>query len=238
MSGIQVDSNGYYYNETNQYGCWGNWNYIQGRYEPDEPHMLNNAWKIYNQLRNAGWDIRPICAVIGNMCAESYLNAGQTQNGYAIGAVHGGFGLVMWTPQTVYRNWAQANNHNVNLAYWQVDVVDTLDNGYVWIDTIEYPLTYTEFKGIDSLSVEYLTKNFYASYERGPSTDESMWYRVYCANYYATQFFGYDPEDPSIVDPPQPDPEPPESGDDEPYKRYSKKGMPIWEYPVIKNRRG
>jgi hypothetical protein len=61
---------------------------------------------------------------------------------------------------------------------------------------------------------------------------------VYCANYYATQFFGYDPEDPEAEDPPQPDPEPPETGDDSPYKRYVKKGMPIWEYPAVKYRKG
>ena len=234
---IHTDSNGCYYNVTNRYDCWGAaQSYWNNRYECDEPHMLNNATKIFNQLRYWGWDKRSACAVIGNMCAESYLNAAQTQHGYTIGDNNGGYGLVMWTPQTNYRDWARTNDHDPVLAYWQTYCIDTLENVPDQWDETEYNMTYAEFKtNPNNYSVEYMTMVFYYSYEKG--SEPAMAYRVHCANWYATYFFNYDPEDPSQPDPPMPPPSPLDPPS-EPYKRYGlRKRMPIWMYPVIRQRR-
>lgn len=238
---IQQDPSGFYFCATNKAGCWGaSASYIfDGRYPPDNQYMLNNATLIMNQLRYSGWDKRTICAILGNMCAESYLNAGQTQIGYSIGGRNGGTGLVMWTPQTDWWYWARNNDHSVNSGYWQTYCVDTQDNVVKWQQDTYYNMTYGDFKvNVPNYSVEYLTDAFFYCFE-GSTDTQSLAYRRYCANWYATYFFGYDPNDPTLPDQPMPAPTQPTS-DPTPwrgFKIWQEKGMPIWMYPTFRQRR-
>ena len=208
MGNITRDTSGYYYREWNSYTCWGAdpQGYIyNGQYKPSNQYMYNNAELIFTQLKQAGWKNNSICAVIGNMCRECYLNAGQTQINYTIGGTNGGFGLVMWTPQTKYTNWARQENHDVNLAYWQVWFIinkPTPQEQQQWTEKFAYNyMSWAEFISDETHDVEYLTRAFFDCYEKGNPLKANMPYRIYCAEYYATEFYNYDPQDPVNPDP-------------------------------------
>ena len=90
------------YHYTNAYGSM------------TQAEMQQNVDEIYAQLySNYGWTVNAICAVLGNIQRESYINPAQTQGGFPVGGTSGGYGLCMWTPQTKIKNWLQANNHSI-----------------------------------------------------------------------------------------------------------------------------
>lgn len=204
--GIEQDANGSYYNISNRAGCWGNdTGYVYSRYRADNPYMLNNAEKIFDILHNFGWSNNAICAVIGNMCGECSLNAGQTQIGYDIGGKSGGYGLVMWTPQTKYTNWARSENHGQYIAYWQLWFIDnkpTQEEQNQFTPKFEYDyISWDDFIHDSTHTVEWLTNCFFDCYEKGNPAKANMPYRRYCANWYATYFYDYVPTEPIIPDP-------------------------------------
>lgn len=181
----------------------------------------NNAYMIRDQLLSYGWTIEAICGMLGNARAESYLNPGQTQIGYKIGGSSGGFGLVMWTPQTNYTDWSKQNNHDVNSGYWQTWCISTEANtggaGSQYIATSAYPLTYDEFKHSTD-DYLYLVEVFLRNYERAGI--EALSARKEYATYFWNLFGGQPtpPTPPTPPDPPDPDPSP--------YKRAGR--MPVW----------
>lgn len=64
--------------------------------------MQNNAENVYLILTKKGYSQETICAILGNMQAESNINP----NRYEIGG-GGGYGLVQWTPQSKLENHAK-----------------------------------------------------------------------------------------------------------------------------------
>ncbi len=56
--------------------------------------MTINATYVYQTLIDEGWTHNAICAIIGNMQHESYLNPGKSEDGNS----KSGYGLVQWTP--------------------------------------------------------------------------------------------------------------------------------------------
>lgn len=183
-----------------------------------QEEMDNNAYMVRDQLLAYGWTIEAICGVLGNMRAESFINPAQTQIGYKIGGTEGGFGLVQWTPQTNYTDWAKNNNHDVNSGFWQVWCVDTLANVPTqWIPTSAFNMSYTEFKH-STLDCETLAEAFFRNYERG--TASTIPNRKAYAEYYWELFGGQPtpPTPPEPPDPPKPDPRP--------YKRAGR--LPVW----------
>lgn len=77
--------------------------------------MQNNAELIQGYGLANGWSVNAICAILGNMQAESSINPGIWEN---LTAWSGGYGLVQWTPYTKYSSWAGAgwqNNGNKEL---------------------------------------------------------------------------------------------------------------------------
>lgn len=171
--------------------------------------MQNNAIEVYNQLGSYGWSLNAICGVLGNMTHESYLNPAQTQIGYPIGTLKGGYGLVQWTPARKYKEWAINNGHDIADGYWQLFDLDTQAHGVEYIKKSAYPLTYSEFK-VSEETPAYLTEVFLKNYERAGV--EALQSRVEWANYWYEYLSGEEPPVPPV--PPTPTRE--------------RTGMPVW----------
>ena len=169
----------------------------------------NNATMIYNQLGSYGWTLNAICGVLGNMTVESQLNPAQTQVGYPIGSLKGGYGLVQWTPASKYVNWARANNHNITDGYWQLYDLSNQAHGTEYYATSSFPLSYDEFKVSDETPA-YLTEAFLKNYERAGV--EVLSKRVEWAEHWYEYLSG------------QPAPVPPVP----PTPKRDKSGLPVW----------
>ncbi len=68
--------------------------------ESEKQHNANLAMKF---LRQNGFTIYSAAGIVGNMWAESGLSPGQWQGDTPYS---GGYGLVQWTPYTLYSEWA------------------------------------------------------------------------------------------------------------------------------------
>lgn len=77
--------------------------WIYGNRYLDADEMLNNAKIVQEYGLASGWSSNAICAILGNMEAESTINPGVWEN---LDPYWGGYGLVQWTPYTKYSNWA------------------------------------------------------------------------------------------------------------------------------------
>ena len=86
---------GWYYTDT--YG---------GLSQDEREH---NASMAMSQLRQNGFTIYAASGIVGNMWAESLMNPGQWQGDTPFS---GGYGLVQWTPYTLYSDWAGADWQN------------------------------------------------------------------------------------------------------------------------------
>lgn len=161
--------------------------------------MENNALEVYGQLDSYGWTLNAICGVLGNMTKESYINPAQTQIGYPVGTMKGGYGLVQWTPASKYKNWATKNGHDITDGYWQLFDLDTQAHGTEYIKKSAYPLTYSEFKASEETPA-YLTEVFLKNYERAGVEDLQT--RVKWANYWYEFLSGEEPPEPPV--PPKP----------------------------------
>lgn len=62
-----------------------------------------NANKAMTLLRQNGFTIYAAAGIVGNMWAESQMSPGQWQGNTPYS---GGYGLVQWTPYTLYSEWA------------------------------------------------------------------------------------------------------------------------------------
>lgn len=149
-------------------GSYGN--YYGSTYLTSEPltyaEMQVNARYIALYLYSKGWTRNSVAAILGNMQAESSLNAGRWQSDY-VGNRSGGYGLVQWTPATKYLDWCTSNGYSDpstmdnNLAR----IIYELENGLQWIATDDYNLTFKEFSK-SYAAVEYLASAFLKNYER------------------------------------------------------------------------
>ena len=86
---------GWYYTDT--YG---------GLSQDEREH---NASMAMTQLRQNGFTIYAASGIVGNMWAESLMNPGQWQGDTPFS---GGYGLVQWTPYTLYSDWAVTDWEN------------------------------------------------------------------------------------------------------------------------------
>ena len=125
-----------------------------------ETLMKINANYIYTYFKRHNWTDNAICAMIGNMQAESTINPGRWQSD-DVGNTSGGYGLVQWTPATKYFEFSEG------LGYTDPSEMDsnldmiTLEwyNELQWIPTEAYPMTFMEFSK-STLSVQELAKAF------------------------------------------------------------------------------
>lgn len=141
----------------------------------------NNATIIYNYLLSKGFKRPAICAMLGNMMTESYLNPGQWQHGYSPydGNKYNGMGLVGWTPYWRITDWLTSHGYNLNNAdsygYGMLDklVEECFDAQEItWIATNSYPLSFAQFATDESHDISWLANAFLYNYERPATTPQ------------------------------------------------------------------
>ena len=91
---------------SNMYYGWYSINDYGALLQEEKEH---NAVKAMSYLRQHRFTIYAAAGIVGNMWAESQMSPGQWQNNVPYG---NGYGLVQWTPYTLYSNWAGANWEN------------------------------------------------------------------------------------------------------------------------------
>ncbi len=162
--------------------------------------MQVNAKYIYSYLLNKGWTKNAICALLGNMQAESSINPGRWQSDRVGGDASGhGYGMVQWTPYTKYTNWCSEqglrdpSEMDTNLAR----IIYEVNNSIQWYGTGNYSgMSFKEFT-TSSESVSYLAVGFLLCYERPADQSSSVQnYRSELANAWYEYLTGVTPEDP------------------------------------------
>lgn len=165
-----------------------------------------NARYIYNYLINQGFTKQAACGVLGNMQQESNMNPGiwQVSNNTSYG-----YGLVQWTPATVFLNRAvdtgvisTANATTIN-ALTNSDPKKLMDAELaclIWcctsrgdffaptaggsMDHTGYRMTFTQFKA-STLDAGTLAKVFHDHYERSADGTSGLNTRAtYGTNWY------------------------------------------------------
>jgi hypothetical protein len=140
--------------------------------------MECNAQYIYSFMTVRGWSKNAICAMLGNMEAESGLNPCAWQFWHQTGAGCG-FGLVQWTPATNYLNWAGLTPSQVD-AMQPKELMDSelnyilyqLANGGQWYATSKAPyyMSFEEFTH-STYDTYNLALTWQASFERPQIND-------------------------------------------------------------------
>lgn len=99
---------------------------------------MDNARNIFTYCWQVGWKRYAICALLGNMQAESGLNPGRHEDG------GDGFGLVQWTPASVLEAAMQTifgevtddmlngGHHQMLVLLGEYMTANYIDNGYDW----------------------------------------------------------------------------------------------------------
>lgn len=171
-----------------------------------QAEMEYNAQLVQEYGLNAGWTRNAICAMLGNMEAESGINPGIWEN---LTPWQGGYGLVQWTPYTKYATWAGTgwqNNGDMEMdrIAWEVE------NNVQWFHNYELgidpPYDFADFMADDTTPLEDMTNYWLWFYEHPANPIQPG---RYSNAQYWDSFLDWDnPPDPP-PDPPEP-PEPPE----------------------------
>lgn len=159
---------------------WGS-DYYSDVMESFGQAQINNALIIYSYLTSHGFNHNSVCAILGNMMTESYLNPGQWQHGYSPydGNQYNGMGLVGWTPYWRITDWL--NEHGYDLSnpesygYGMLDkLIEECFNPQevTWISTSAYPLSFEEFATDTTHTIEWLATAFLKNYERPAVGDQ------------------------------------------------------------------
>jgi hypothetical protein len=175
--------------------------------EPLSQSEMNvNADYILRFFILNGWTTNAVCALLGNMQAESTLNPGRWQSDNVV-STSNVYGVVQWTPSTKYSDWCSENgysdpsemDHNLFRIRYEVK------NGVQWISRTDYPLSFDEFSK-SGASIDYLAKAFLLCYERPADQSESVQnYRSELAyawfTYLEELYGGSIPDNPSVPTP-------------------------------------
>lgn len=138
---------------------------VQGNRYLNLQEMTVNAEYILSALLSKGWSKNAVAGMLGNMQTESTINPGIWQD-LAEGRLDLGFGLVQWTPASKYTNWADSMGYTWTDIDGQLERLQfEIDNNLQWIPTVDYPLSFREFK-TSNQSPEYLAQAFLRNYER------------------------------------------------------------------------
>lgn len=155
--------------------------------------MENNAsivWSFFGGKH--GWTQNAVAALLGNMQGESTINPGLWESliPYA-----GGYGLVQWTPYTVYSNWAGRGWENNGTRQCEC-IMHEYNDGGQWYPTSSYPMSFEEWAHSDGDPGE-LAYAFMYNYERPASLDHPD-RKIWAAAWYA--WLNGKPFDPDIPD--------------------------------------
>lgn len=158
--------------------------------------MEVNAWYLHKALTSKGWSLGAICALLGNMEAESSINPGRWQ-GDTPGSTSLGYGLVQWTPSTKYTEWCSSqglsdpSHIDSNIAR----ILYEVDNNIQWIAKSPYTFSFKYFT-TSTESVSSLAKAFLLCYERpADQSDSAQNYRSSLATAWYKYLVGSDPPD-------------------------------------------
>lgn len=165
--------------------------------------MQGNAREIANYWAASEVEVslEALCAMLGNMTAESGINPGAWQ-GYTVNYKKG-YGLVQWTPATNFTDWAKERGLDITSGDAQLDrIAWELANHKQYYPTGKYPLTFAEFMASEE-SPEYLASAFMRNYER-PASYSGEGQRRANARYWYNWFQSITPN----PYPPAPDPNP------------------------------
>lgn len=180
-------------------------------YHYSNDHVAEN-WPIEYRQNNANniayyfvdllhWTLDSVCAMLGNMQAESYLNPAQWEHGHPVG-VRGrwGYGLVQWTPWYKYTDWAEQEGMDWRTYFdgelYRIQYEMLQGEGFQWITRQEYPLSFYEFTQATTAdySLDWLTMCFFSNYERGEGGEQA---RKNNAAYWYQYFTGHPPTPPT-----------------------------------------
>lgn len=133
--------------------------------------MTVNATYIMSEMTSMGWSKNAVAGMLGNMEVESTINPGLWE-GRNEGNYNRGYGLVQWTPASIFTTWASSNGYDIGDINGQIARINfELNSGLQYIPTPEYPLTFKEFMVSDQ-SPEYLASAFLKNYERAGVSKE------------------------------------------------------------------
>jgi hypothetical protein len=136
-----------------------------------QDEMTVNAQYILDFFIGQGWSKNAICGMLGNMQSESSINFGIYESLNSASSTNG-FGLVQWTPNTKYFDWANANGYSGDHVNGEVQrILWEVANNQQWISTSSYPMTFAEFT-ISTDTPENLAQAFIHNYERPANPDQ------------------------------------------------------------------
>lgn len=136
-----------------------------------QDQMAVNAQDILDFFLGQGWTKNSICGMLGNMQSESSINYGIYESLDSSSSTNG-FGLVQWTPNTNYFNWANANGYaNDHVNGEKHRILYELNNGLQWYSTSSYPMTFLQFSQSTD-TPENLAYAWLYNYERPASLNQ------------------------------------------------------------------
>ena len=148
--------------------------------------QLVNAWYIYNHLIGLDWSANAICAMLGNMEAESTINPGRWQS---LNDTSQGYGLTQWTPATKLITWAEEHNYEKSLLSTQIKRIEyELAHNEQWDSRFHSPtMTFLEFyKSTEPVST--LAEYFVRCYENPENVNSKVATRQQNAMKWSTIF--------------------------------------------------
>lgn len=155
-----------------------------GGYDRASIEAYDNCVEIYNLLEGRGWTRNAVIGLLGNIGHEGVYNPWRWQDDielndyddYHTSNAHA-YGLVQFDPASKYIDYAQSYpGYGPKFANSSGSTLDGqaqmlfIDENADYIPTASYPETYAEYKA-STKSVEYLTRAWFANYERGTWSD-------------------------------------------------------------------
>ena len=114
-----------------------------------------NARLAMTYLRQHGFTIYAAAGIVGNMWAESMLNPGQWEGDTPNS---GGYGLVQWTPYTLYSQWAGQGWEN-NGPKEMERILYEREQGLEFYPSTHYPQwNWTNFSALEPVEGETATE--------------------------------------------------------------------------------
>lgn len=145
--------------------------------------MEENARYIWNVLKNFGWTEQAIAGFLGNTHVESTHNPGIWE-GLNANVMTRGFGLVQYTPASLFINWAKDQGLIETSIDVQLNAINNDQFGH-WIATTEFNYNFDAFKKSTS-TPETLARAFMRNFERpanqtqpGRGTHARAWYNKF-----------------------------------------------------------
>lgn len=146
--------------------------WIAGNRYLTEEETINNAEIVYSFFCGQhNWSLNAVSGMLGNMEHESGVNPGIWQNLEPFNPDPSltGYGLIQWTPYTVYAEWAGIGWQNNGSKQCERILWEVLHEGVAWIQTTRFPVSFVQYTHLTQESPSICAEIFYFNRERGPS---------------------------------------------------------------------